>query len=184
MVRALYALTLFCLMFSVALADPPRQVVRVQTYSYPQYQYQGYSYYSPPKVTYLLIVPAPEPKAEAKEDPSYLKKKPEALKAPPPKKAEPLKAADDTPPELAKEVIAVFANHCVSCHGATNPKKGLTLLAGEEGNWKLAPLTKNQWWEVYGRVNAGQMPPAAAKDAAKALPEADLLPLLKRAGLK
>ncbi len=90
------------------------------------------------------------------------------------------------PPKLEQEVIAVLNQHCGSCHGSDKPKGGLTLvsLSDRGAVWQLAPLTKNQWWEIYGRANAGSMPPAAAKDATKALTEEELLPLLKRASLK
>lgn len=198
---ALLAAVAVAALCGVAPADPPR-AVRVQVvnggYSYQPYTYQytypqPYSYYSPPKITYLLIVPTEQPqqveqpKAPAKVDPNYLKEKKEpkkeASKAPEPKRV--LSAVDDVaPPELAKDVVGVLTRHCVSCHNPENAKAGLSLVAGQPGDWKLASLTKNQWWEVYGRANAGQMPPGAVKDATKALPEADLLPLLKRAGLK
>lgn len=204
--RVAFFLAVACLSALAVAAWGQYPTAHYRTYQYQTYGGYGYyTPYTPPKVTYLLIVPAPEPKkAEPKAaDPAPKAFDPPAKEAEPaPKKFDPPakllksdepapapapapKAVEDaTPPELAAALTGVLTRHCGNCHGPTSAKGGLTLVTQEEGAWKVAPLSRNQWWEVYGRANAGQMPPAAAKDATKAVPEADLVPLLKRALVK
>lgn len=81
------------------------------------------------------------------------------------------------------QVLTTFTNRCAKCHGATKDdalQGGFRLVSPQaDGTYQLADVSEDKRWKVYAMATAGVMPPIAAKDASKAIPNGELPALLR-----
>lgn len=81
---------------------------------------------------------------------------------------------NETPAEISQPLIASMNQNCFKCHGAVEGdlKGGLRLLYKDNaGALKLAKQTDDRKWRIFGEMSTGLMPPSAAQDATKAVPQ-------------
>lgn len=93
---------------------------------------------------------------------------------------------DLTPPELQKAVLAAYQGRasCVSCHGPGGTNGFKLVLDDGAGGYRLTKLSSDKRWKVYGMASVGAMPPAAVKDANKAMEPQNLNTMLQYAAQK
>jgi len=98
---------------------------------------------------------------------------------------------DETPMEIQTQVLAAYngTGKCVECHGGSEKASGrrgreFRLVLDTENGPRLAYQPPAKRWEIYGMASAGAMPPAAAKDAAKAMETKFLSIMLQYASYK
>lgn len=86
--------------------------------------------------------------------------------------------------DVQNPVIEMVTQHCGTCH-TSGTSGGIKLLVDGPGGKQFLPkMTKEQKWTIYGVVSTGVMPPEAAKDASKAVPNEKLPSLLRWVLLK
>lgn len=91
-----------------------------------------------------------------------------------------------TPVDIQEKVLAAFRGRggCVTCHGSTGTNKFRLTMDDGAGKEVLVRLTEDKRWKVYGMASVGAMPPAAAKDATKAMETEHLPHLLRYAAIR
>lgn len=125
------------------------------------------------------------PAAPAAAAPAYQHQAPPTPAAASPARIEPpiaLKALLDTetPDEIQKPALAVFEAHCATCHGdkPLGESNTLTLVLSSGGDKRLARLSEDKKWKLYGMIQAGAMPPKANLDPSKLVPDAQMTAVL------
>lgn len=88
--------------------------------------------------------------------------------------------ADTSVPEaIQAPVLATFTSHCGTCHSSGTAGGIKLMVDGPGGKVFLPKLSREQKWAVYGALSTGVMPPEAAKDANKAVPNEKLPAILR-----
>lgn len=156
----------------------------VQELQTPQVSYEAPQVkYSQP-VQYRSTDPAPAPAAAPVQGgysncnngycrPTALPAQPPAAQ-PPANKPAPTQGGATAPPEVERDVLAVFTNtsagqkSCVQCHGATDKLSGNLRLVWKQpdGSFKLANLDKPKRTLVHFKAEKGEMPPSVLEDPA------------------
>ncbi len=86
----------------------------------------------------------------------------------------PSTAADTlTPADLQAKIVLAYQGNgkCISCHGGGSTLSGNFRLVMDDGKggYTLVKQNSDKRWKIYGRASVGDMPPAAAEDAHKAM---------------